>query len=286
MKTDDDKYSAIWLSHSSISDFVTCPRQYYFANIYKNPKSGRKITIMNPPLALGQVVHNVIEELSTLPTTERLVKPLHERLDKAWTAIEGKKGGFSSNKQEKEYKDRAYAMLERIQNNPGPIERKAIKLKQDLPHYWFSEEENMILCGKVDWLEYLEDRDAIHVIDFKSGRRKEKEDSLQLPIYLLLLKNTQKRDIEKISYWYLQQSDDPEAVEIPDEEESFERIMKIAKRIKLARQLNHFSCSKDEQNGCIACSQYESVTKGQGEFVGVGEFNKEVYILPEESKAL
>lgn len=286
MKTDDDKFSAVWLSHSSISDFLTCPKLYYYVHIYKNPRSGRKITIMNPNLALGQAVHAVIEELSLLPSDQRLEKPLLHRFDIAWKSVADKKGGFTSSPQEKEFKDRGIAMLERLEKNPGPLLHKALKIKQDLPHYWFSEEENLILCGKVDWLEYLEDQDAVHVIDFKAGRRKEKEDSLQLPIYLLLLKNTQSRKVVRMSYWYLHSSDEPTEVPLPGEEDAKERIMKIGKRIKLARQLNHFACSKDEKNGCIACGQYEAVIKGKGEFVGVGEYNKEVYILPEKSVAL
>lgn len=241
---------------------------------------------MNPPLALGQAIHGVIDELSTLPTEERLKKPLQDRLQEVWTSIEGKKGGFSSPAQEKEYKERGIAMLKHIEENPGPVMKKALKIKQDLPHYWLSEEENLILSGKIDWLEYVEESDSVHVIDFKTGRRKEKGDSLQLPIYLLLLKNTQKRDVEKMSYWYLDSEDEPTEVERPDYEESLERVMKVGKRIKLARQLKHYGCGTDEKEGCRACLPYEAVIKGQGEFIGVGEYNREMYILPEESKAL
>lgn len=286
MKTNDDKYSAVWLSHSSISDFLKCPRLYYYNNVYKNPKSGRKITIVNPPLVLGQVVHGVIDDLSSLPSSERLTSPLRDRLDEKWKTIEGKKGGFSTESQEKEYKERAYAMLDNIHEHPGPITRKAVKIKQDLPHYWLSEEKNLILCGKIDWIEYLEETDSIHVIDFKTGRSKEKEGSLQLPIYYLLIKNTQNRNVVKMSYWYLQTDDEPLEVPLPDYEESLEKIMNIGERMRLARQLNHFICSKDEKNGCTYCGKFEAIVKGQGEFVGVGEYNKEVYILKDEAVAL
>jgi len=30
-----DKFAAIWISHSSISDFLKCPRSYFLKNIYK-----------------------------------------------------------------------------------------------------------------------------------------------------------------------------------------------------------------------------------------------------------
>ena len=38
-----DKYSALWISHSRINDFKTCPRAYFLKYIYRNPKNGHKI---------------------------------------------------------------------------------------------------------------------------------------------------------------------------------------------------------------------------------------------------
>lgn len=241
---------------------------------------------MNPSLALGQSIHKVIESLSHLPVEERFHKPLSERFDKLWSDVSGEKGGFESADQEATYKQRGYDMLSRVEQQPGPILHKALKIKQDLPHYWLSEEDNLILCGKIDWIEYIPGQDSIHVIDFKTGRRKEKSESLQLPIYLLLLKNTQTRAIEKMSYWYLESEDIPTEVTLPDYDEALEQVMSVGKRIKLARQLNHFSCKVDDKTGCIACAKYDAVVKGRGTFVGVGEYNKEVYTLSEKSVAL
>src|SRR3990167_8663614 len=98
-----DKYCAVWVSHSSISDFLKCPRSYYLRNVYKNPKTGHKMTVMTPPLALGQAVHEVIESLATLPVEERLKISLVKRLDPVWLKITGKRGGFKDNKEEMEY---------------------------------------------------------------------------------------------------------------------------------------------------------------------------------------
>ena len=61
-----DKYTAYWVSHSSINDFLKCPRAYFLKNVYKDPKTGRKIKLISPPLALGQAVHEVVESLSVL----------------------------------------------------------------------------------------------------------------------------------------------------------------------------------------------------------------------------
>ena len=39
-----DKYTAVWVSHSSMGDFLKCPRAYFLHNVYKDPKtdSGKK----------------------------------------------------------------------------------------------------------------------------------------------------------------------------------------------------------------------------------------------------
>lgn len=272
-----DKYKAIWVSHSSISDFLKCPRFYYLRNVYKDPQTGNKITVMSPPLALGQIVHEVIEGLSFMKVDERLKTPLSDIFELAWSKVSGEKGGFKNESEEKEFKNRGKEMLLSVEKNPGPILNKAVKIRADggLPWYWFSENENIILCGKIDWLEYLEASGGVHIVDFKTGKNEEGDDSLQLPIYLLLAKNTQKRKVEKLSYWYLDQNKIIER-KLPDEDDSKEKVMKIAQRIKLARQINHFKCPK---GGCFYCRQLERVLKGEGKLVGESEYRQNIYVL-------
>lgn len=270
-----DKYTATWVSHSSISDFLRCPRAYYLRNVYKSPKTGHKITHMQPPLALGQAVHEVIEGLSILPVDERLNESLTKRLDISWQKVAAKLGGFKDKREEEEYKNRGKGMLKRVEGKPGPILKKAIKIQQELPYYWLSEEDNIILCGKIDWLEYIEDSDSVHIIDFKTGKREEKK-GLQLPIYHLLVSNTQKRPVSKLSYWYLQHQDKPEEMEMTDTEKSRDEIMEIAKRIKTGRQIDYFKCPTD---GCFACRPLERILRGEGELVGVSDYRQDIYIL-------
>lgn len=273
-----DKYSAVWVSHSSISDFLKCPRAYYLRNVYKDPRTGHKMTVIAPPLALGQVVHEVLESLSVLPAEERFKISLIKKFETGWEKITGKKGGFTDHATEIDFKDRGAAMLKRVEENPGPILKKAVKIKStiNLPNYYLSEEENIILCGKIDWLEYLEKSDSVHIIDFKTGKNEEKEDSLQLPIYRLLAGNTQKRKISKASYWYIDKDPKPIAKTLPDEKEAFERVFEIARRIKLARQINHFVCP---HKGCSRCIPLERILKGEGEKVMVSDTRQDIYIL-------
>lgn len=271
-----DKYTATWVSHTSLCDFLHCQRAYYLKNVYRNPDTGHKIQLMSPPLALGSAVHEVIESLSILPTDRRFSEPLLEKFERSWKKVSGKMGGFSDEEHEQRYKARGEAMLKRVITNPGPLKNLAVKIKEDLPHYWLSEDDEIILCGKIDWLEYLPNVDAVHIIDFKTSKKEEDGNSLQLPIYHLLVHNCQHRTVKKASYWYLEFSDDLTEKELPDLEEAREQIMDPARKMKLARKLELFKCL---HGGCSACESLERVIRGEGELVGTNSYNQDVYIL-------
>lgn len=273
-----DKYSAVWVSHTSINDFLCCPRAYYLKNMYRDPKTGHKIKLMSPPLALGQAVHEVIEALSVLPTATRFSESLVLKFQDIWPKVSGKKGGFLNDDIEASYKKRGEEMLLRVMKNPGPLVNPAVKIREPLPHYWLSEEKNIILCGKIDWLEYIPANDSVHIIDFKTSKKEEDGDSLQLLIYHLLVHNTQKRPVSKASYWYIALYDHLVPKELPDLNIAHEKILDIAIQMKTARQLNRFPCP-DGEAGCRQCQAFESILRGEAEFVGTDEYNADVYII-------
>lgn len=274
----DDKYKALWISHSSISDFLKCPRSYYLKNVYKDPKTNRKIQLVTPSLSLGSAVHQVLESLSVLPTTSRFKKPLSELFNQVWQKYTGKSGGFTDSQEENIFKQRGLNMLSMVERHPGPVERLAVKIQVDLPYYWLSQKDQIILCGKIDWLEYLKTNDSVHIIDFKTSQKEEKPDSLQLPIYHLLALNCQPRKVFKASFWYLDKGPKLSPQLLSDPAVSTEKILDIAKKIKLARQLDHLICPKGE-HGCFYCQSFEKILLGQAEFVGVND-QRDNYILP------
>lgn len=270
-----DKFKALWVSHSSIGDFLRCPRSYYLNNIYKNPETGRKISVINPHLSLGQAVHDVLESLSELPAEKRLEIPLKVLYEVKWRKVSGKMGGFEDEAQEMEFKNRGLEMLKKVEAKPGPILEKAIKLKEDLPWYWLSEAEEIILCGKIDWLKFNSEDNSVDIIDFKTGKYDEDKSSLQLAIYRLLLENCQKRQVRRASYWYLDRGEIID-YQLPDVAEAEKRVMEAALKIKKARRERNFVCDK---GGCYACRDLEKVVDGSAKFVGVGSYNKEIYIV-------
>ncbi len=271
-----DKFTATWVSHSSINDFLQCPRAYYLKNIYKDPSTGHKVTLASPSLSLGQAIHSVLEFLSTLPKDRRFETPLPVRFDEEWEKVSGKKGGFFDKDSEYKYKNRGVEMLRKVFKNPGPIANLSVKMNAELPQYYLSEEQNIMLCGRIDWLEYMAETDSVHIIDFKTGKKKEDNESLQLPIYYLLVHNCQKRKVTKASYWYLETDNNLTEVALPDLEEAHKKVLAIAEKIKLAKQLNKFSCPHD---GCFACKPFEKILKGEAEKVGVGQYGRDIYAL-------
>ena len=275
-----DKYSAVWVSHTSISDFLNCPRSYFLKHVYKDPVTNHKIKLMSPALALGQAVHEVIEGLSILPGNERFDVPLISKYETVWKKVAGKLGGFSNPETEQRYKVRGEEMLMRVTDHPGPLAHQAVKIKMDLPNYWLSEEENIILCGKIDWLEYLPVTDSVHIIDFKTGKNDEDGDSLQLPIYLLLVDNCQKRNVEKASYWYIGRNDDLTPCTLPKIDEAEKKVLDVARKVKLARTLGKFACPT---GGCMHCKPYEAILRNEAELVGTDEYNADVYIASDQN---
>lgn len=234
---------------------------------------------MTPPLALGQIVHEVLEALSFLPVNDRFKEPLLEKFEKLWLKLSGKKGGFFDQATEKKYFDRGKEMLQRVIKNPGPVGSLAVKIQEDLPHFWLSEEEGIILCGKIDWLQYFKEEDEVGIIDFKTSSNEEGQESLQLPIYHLIATHCQSRKVKSAAYWYLNLNDHLSPKKLPDLEDSRKKILKVAKQIKLARLLRKFDCPEG-QSGCRHCRLYEKILEGKAEFVGTDEMRRDIFVLP------
>ena len=275
-----DKYSAIWVSHSSMGDFLKCPRLYYLHNVYKDPKTKRKINIVNPALSLGVSVHEVLENLANFPSEERMNRDLIKDFENAWEKVSGKRGGFQNEEEEKEYKERGKMMIENVKKDPRFLVNKRIKLPRGEmnPNFYLSEEDNIILNGQVDWIEYLDD-DTLHIVDFKTGKNEENESSLQLPIYILLCNALQKRKVSRASYWYLE-TDKMIEKELPDIDTSFKQVYDIAIKVKSAREKGEFLCPKGK-DGCFGCKPFEKIiNKDESvKYIGVGGFNQDIYMI-------
>jgi ATP-dependent helicase/DNAse subunit B len=259
-----NKYDATWVSYSSMSDFKKCPRLYFLRNVFKTEK-GNKINTVSPALSLGSAVHNVIEGLAKdkIPADQRFSEPqkLLEKFASELQKFFGKIGGFESEEHFQEFKKRGEDMIKKVIENPGPLKDKTVLLPDGdngmAPNFYLSEEENIILNGKIDWIQYVGDdekgRRIFHIYDFKSnkGGKEEDADSLQLPVYKLLLARypfrlkeeqpdrkgwwTSEFVLDGASYWYLE-SGDIKAKELPSETDAFEKVFATAKLVSDKRK--------------------------------------------------
>ena len=285
-----DKYTAVWVSHSSMGDFLKCPRLYYLHNMYKDQGTGRKMSIVSPHMSLGIAVHEVLEGLGNYPANERMKRDLRATFEEEWLKVTGIRGGFTGAEMEEEFKLRGKEMINTVIKDPRFLVNKRIKLPKEKmnPNYYLSEDDNIILNGQVDWIEYLDD-DTLHIIDFKTGKNEEKDGSLQLPIYLLLCNALQKRKVTRASYWYLE-SDKIVEKELPDLEKARRDVYDVALRVKLARDKNEFSCLNGK-DGCMNCRVYENILKWKKmsederkedtsvTSVGIGGFNQDLFVV-------
>lgn len=261
---------------------MKCPRAYFLHNVYKDPKTGRKINIVNPALSLGHAVHTTLEALKNIPSETRINRDLMADFEEVWKKVSGRMGGFKNDIEESEAKKRGQAMIERVIKNPGPIAKKTIRLKESRnnmpPNFFLSDKENIILCGLIDWLEYVPEDDSIRILDFKTGKHDEGEGSLQLPIYLLLLNALQSRTVSGAAYWYLDRADEPIDMVLPGIDEAKKKVLAIALRIKEAREKMAYSCPGGEKS-CFACKPYEAILNDEAEYLGVGDFGQDIYFV-------
>lgn len=275
-----DKYNAVWVSHSSMGDFIKCPRLYYLHNMYKDPETKNKISIVSPYMSLGIAVHEVLEGLGDFKSEVRMDRDLLKLFDDAWQKVTGVRGGFKTPDEEKEFKERGIKMLENVTKDPRFLPNKIIKLRRETmnPNFLIDEDKNIILNGLIDWIEYLPETDSLHIVDFKTGKREEDGESLQLPIYLLLCNALQKRKVTKASYWYLE-NDKIVEKELPDLVKAKTDVLAVAYKVADARTKGEFKCPKGEV-GCVHCIPYEKILKKDlsYKYVGVGGFKQDLYV--------
>ena len=274
--------NTLWISYSALSDFNKCKRAYYYKHIYRNPKNNNRIQIVNPYLSLGSIVHESIEGLSAFSPSKRKEISLTKRFEEIWENYRGKKGGFISEKQEKEFKERGEKMIERAKNS-DLIKKNALNMNDVFPKFTLFKDVELV--GSIDWIEILNSGKS-HIIDFKTGKNDESGNSLQLPIYLLLAKENFDKNIDMASYFYLDRDNSPILQEIGTLKLYLEEIKEKANQILKVVKEGNFSCSSGYKS-CFHCKEFDSVFSGLAEYVGYDEkMKKELYYVVKEETIL
>lgn len=268
-------YSTLWVSFSSISNFLNCPRSYYLKNMYKNPKTGNKMGVVKPALSLGSAVHNVLEPLAKIPIDERFSTDILETFAEEFEKHRGKVGGFLSDAEFEDCLIRGKSMLTNVLDNRTPLLENTYVLQKDLLVGWLSRDEDIKVCGKIDWINIDENTENLTIIDFKTNKEEDIND-LQLKTYALLLFLLNKNPVNSLSYWFIDINSELTEVDLPDVKEAHKHILDTALKIRQARESNELKCSK---NGCFHCRDFEKIFDGEGELVGTGKYNTDLYFV-------
>ncbi len=276
-----DFRNTIWVSHSSLSDFENCPRLYYLKNIYRNPKTNNRLQLVNPYLSLGSSVHNTLESLSEISPSKRKKLSWLKKFDEEW--IGGKVGGFGSAEKEKFFYGRGVKMIKMAEKSDF-LYRQAYKFPANfLPKTTLF--PGVELVGSLDWAEILEDK-SLHIVDFKTGVREEKNDSLQLPIYYILAEKNFEPEVSRLSYWYLDREDTPQTKIIPSLSDCLTKIKERAQVMVDGVKNKEYGCTSRYRT-CFKCRDYEKILTGEAEFIGSDPVRKkDLYYLPNGTETL
>jgi len=211
-----------------------------------------------------------------MPIKERVNVSLEDRFEDIWSSYSGKKGGFISERQESEFKKRGEQMIEKVVNSDF-LEKPSTVIEEKIPNIDLIPEENIKLVGSLDWIQVMPDG-GFHIVDFKTGKSKEKNGSLQLPIYNILASEKLEGKVKKISYWYLESDSELTSRTPEPAAKNLKTIKNKALEIKRHVKNNDYPC---HYNGrCFACGDYHKIFNGQAEFLGTdSESGKDLYFI-------
>jgi hypothetical protein len=270
----------IFISFTSLSDFLKCPRSYYLKNIYRDPKTHFRLQVASPYLSLGSTVHDSVKWFLDMKG-QVVKKQLEEKFRNYWLKFSGKRGGFSSKEEEASFGQRGLKMLNNFFRNWRVLEKSAPAIT--FPK--LSLVENLVLMGNFDFVGVREDG-ALHIVDFKTGANDEK-DPTQLYIYAILAEANLERPVTKISFWYLDREDEPREVVLDPLGPKLDWLKEKGKELKKVIEKGDWRCIKENARAdlsssglCGECRIYTDLIEGRGEFqFSDYRYKKDVYYL-------
>ena len=269
----------IYLSYTSLKDFLKCPRSYYLKDLYKDPKNNFRLQIASPHLTLGSTVHDSVKwflDMQGQATKDQVINKFRN----FWLKFRGKRGGFSSDEEEGNFGRRGLAMMENFFKNWQILEKAAPEItfpKLNLV-------EDIILIGNFDYIGEREDG-SLHVVDFKTGANDE-DDPTQLYIYAILAEANLGKSVSAAGFWYLDREDAPRDIVLDPLEDKLKWVIEKGKELKQALEKNEWVCIKggpapDGAGLCRDCRDYQAILDGKGEFqFSDHRYKKDIYFLP------
>lgn len=246
---DNIDFSKIY-SPTKLNLFTQCPKAYHFTYldpIYSKMKGELKKLPENiySFFTLGKAVHNAITLFYHAPLEQRTGNQLKEDLKETWVSevMWNKKpplekwGGFKSLEEERQDYGLALGMLGNFMRI-AEVDPAIEYLPTDDFKHSMDDYKNLItplngevdISGKFDLILNNKD-DALHIIDFKTGKR-EDGDNFQLRFYKLLAEGKLEKPVKKASFYFLRSGNIKE-FDLAEETDGIkEEVLKKVEEIK------------------------------------------------------
>jgi len=256
-------------SHSALNVYDSlCHKQYYFeyldpyASHWENKKRIKQVQVeagRRKELIFGGILHDVLNSFFHLPQDRRTIEPIKEILESRWSGPRGAKGGFPHIKEERKEYERALKMLRgfvtkanlapKIAYLPKPKKKDDEFVKENF--FKVDIGDSLKLTGIIDRID--KDEDGYHLIDYKTGKEKKKENDFQLMVYALLAEGALGMPLAKASYLY------PENAKLvtfaPDGKSKDKALTKIKEIINAIRKNEEFDPEPSKM--CYYCDFVE-----------------------------
>ncbi len=181
-----------YFSFTQFKTFESCPYKYRFSYLLKIPTPGKAI------FSYGSTIHNTLEKFLKSKTTD--LKELIKIYEQEWI-----NDWYETKKQKQEYFESGKKSLELFLKDFKQFKPEVLLIneKPALEQSFNLKIANTSIYGKIDRIDVLDD--GVEIIDYKTGKAKEKLDSndkKQLLIYQLAAKEVLGLNPVRLTYYY------------------------------------------------------------------------------------
>ncbi|MEJ8554837.1 RecB family exonuclease [Tepidibacter sp. Z1-5] len=181
----------LYLSNTSIQTFLQCKQKFKYKYIDKMSVSESN---PNKYLSFGNSIHTTLANFNLIADSKyKQLDILHNLLRKNWI-----RDGYESKEEEREFGLRGLDMLSNYYSKPQDKGKKNLIIEEMI----YKNNDDYVLCGKLDKV-YIDNKDSVEIIDYKTGNTVTPVDNLQLSIYLILAKEKLNYYPSKVSLYYL-----------------------------------------------------------------------------------
>lgn len=233
----ETKFNPTSLSFTALSTYKTCPLKYKYQFVLNIPSKQSKA------LSFGNTIHECLKEFHQIKLSRPIsLNELIEIYKTKWQPY-----GYDDRENQIEYYKSGIELLTNYYNKYNEAKIKPVVIEKMFKFRL----GDIDISGKIDRIDQLEDG-KYEIIDYKTGQAKtpkEVRNDDQLTVYALAAKEYFNYDVEKLTYFYLE-DDNPVSTERT--ETDFERLKTDVAEVVSRMRKNDFTANPSAKN-CMFC---------------------------------